>query len=104
MKLNKKSEGLSITTVIIAVLALVVLIVLILIFTGKIDLFNKGVVDCGGSNVKRCTVACDACTQCTGTAGGCFDIPVKVGQEKSTGDMIYCCKAAPTATQSPAGA
>lgn len=51
----KKGQGISITTIIIAVLGLIVLVVLVLIFTGQIGKFGKGVdsqkagcVDLGG--------------------------------------------------------
>ena len=40
---NKKGQGLSLNTVIIAALALIVLVVLVLIFTGRIAIFQKGV-------------------------------------------------------------
>ena len=43
MKQNKKSQGISITTIIIAAVALIVLIVLIAIFSGKIRLFGSEV-------------------------------------------------------------
>lgn len=43
MKMNKKGQGLSLNVIIIAVLALLVLVVLAVIFTGRINLFEKGV-------------------------------------------------------------
>jgi len=60
---NKKSQSISLNTIIIAIIALVVLIVLILVFTGKIKMFGEGVDNCvqrGGScenadsRTKRC--------------------------------------------------
>lgn len=41
--MNKKGQGLSLNVIIIAVLALLVLVVLAVIFTGRINLFEKGV-------------------------------------------------------------
>lgn len=47
MKLpNKKADGLSLTTVVIAAIALIVLIVLVLIFSGRLNLFNNTVNAC----------------------------------------------------------
>lgn len=43
-----KGQGDTFWVVIGAVIALVVLVVLILIFTGKMNLFEKGLGDCGG--------------------------------------------------------
>ena len=40
-KLQNKSQGLSLTTIIIAAIALLVLIVLVAIFSGKIQLFGR---------------------------------------------------------------
>ena len=44
--MNNKSQGISITVIVAAVLALTVLIVLIAIFSAKSGLFTKGVNDC----------------------------------------------------------
>tara|TARA_Y100000310_G_C20695215_1_gene825197 strand:- start:4013 stop:4324 length:312 start_codon:yes stop_codon:yes gene_type:complete len=41
--MNKKSQGLSINTIILAALALIVLVVMVLIFTGQIQVFSKSV-------------------------------------------------------------
>ena len=40
--MNRKSQGLSINTIIIAAIALIVLVVLVAIFTGRLGLFSKG--------------------------------------------------------------
>ena len=50
---TRKSQGLSINAIIIAVIALVVLVVLIAIFTGRIGIFSKGV-----SEVNSCEQVC----------------------------------------------
>jgi hypothetical protein len=42
---NKKAEGLSLSTVVIAAIVIVVLIVIILIFSGRIGGWNKEVAD-----------------------------------------------------------
>ena len=44
---NKRGQGLSLTTIIVAALALIVLVVLVMIFTGRIALFQQGVSDQG---------------------------------------------------------
>ncbi|MBW3001721.1 hypothetical protein KY338_01005 [Candidatus Woesearchaeota archaeon] len=46
--MNKKAQGLPITTIIIAILALLVLVVIILIFTGKVRVFGGELVSCTG--------------------------------------------------------
>ena len=48
--MNKKAQGISINTVIIAAIALIVLVVLVAIFTGRIGLFSKGI-----GAVRTCT-------------------------------------------------
>ncbi len=59
---NKKAQGLSIHTIIIAILALIVLVVLISIFTGQVgkgkDNINSCVAkgyDCSLESIKECT-------------------------------------------------
>ena len=42
MVLNRKGQGLSLTTIIVAALALIVLVVLVMVFTGRIGSFEKG--------------------------------------------------------------
>ncbi len=46
--MNKRGQGLPITTVIIAIMAMLVLVVIILIFTGKIRVFGGELVSCSG--------------------------------------------------------
>jgi len=46
--MDKKGQGLPITTIIIAILALLVLVVIILIFTGKVRVFGGELVSCTG--------------------------------------------------------
>lgn len=42
---SKKSQGISITTIIIAALALVVLVILIAVFTGRMGIWGQGLDD-----------------------------------------------------------
>ena len=44
---NKRGQGLSLTTIIVAALALIVLVVLVMIFTGRIAIFQQGVSEQG---------------------------------------------------------
>ncbi|MCB9358631.1 hypothetical protein H6503_01745 [Candidatus Woesearchaeota archaeon] len=78
---SRKAQGISLTTVVIAALALIVLIILILIFSGRISLFNKGVVDCpNGSHTESNLDNCDG-------------LPVKITEDPANkGEVIYCCK------------
>ncbi len=59
--MNKKAQGLSITTIVVAAIAVVVLVVLVLIFTGKMGWFRGSSGSCevnGGS--------CVAAEDCSG--------------------------------------
>ena len=47
--MNKKAQGLSLNTIIIAVIVLIVLVILILIFSGKIGGFRRGINACDGT-------------------------------------------------------
>jgi hypothetical protein len=52
--MNKKAQGISINTIIIAAIGLAVLVVLFVVFTGRFNIFNEGVK---GSSL-TCTKAC----------------------------------------------
>jgi len=51
---NRKAQGLSITTIIVAVIGLIIVIVLIAIFTGRIGGFSVGL-----DESKTCKSVCD---------------------------------------------
>jgi len=53
--MNRKAQGMSINTVIIAAIALIVLVVLVAIFTGRIGMFSKGIGDVTGDSNKKCS-------------------------------------------------
>lgn len=53
--MNKKAQGLSMNTIIIAAIALIVLVVIVAIFTGRLGLFSKGV-----NEMTTCQQICDA--------------------------------------------
>ena len=52
---NKRGQGLSITTIVVAAIALIVLVVLVAIFTGRLGAFSKGV-----SETITCENSCKA--------------------------------------------
>ena len=93
---NKKSQGLSINAIIIAVIALVVLVVLVAIFTGRIGVFSSGI-----SKTGTCQ---NSGGQCQASACGNNQEQVFVALDCNkdyNGDGIidnsgnpYCCKAA----------
>mgnify|MGYP001267900439 CR=1 FL=1 len=60
--MNKKSQGLSINAIIVAVIALIVLVVLVAIFTGRIGIFSKGVGEAGSCDSIGGT--CDSDSDC----------------------------------------
>ena len=49
---NKKAQGLSLNTIIIAAIVLIVLVVLIMVFTGRMGWFTRGIVN--ATNEMRC--------------------------------------------------
>jgi len=69
-KMNKKAQGLSLNTIIIAVIVLIVLVVLIVIFSGKIGQFRQGVNTCSGTCVTTAS-ACDSETENPIFLAGC---------------------------------
>ena len=52
-KMNKKAQGLSMNTIIIAAIAMIVLVVIVVIFLGRVKVFGKGVSGCEGTCVKN---------------------------------------------------
>ena len=85
MKFNKKAQGLSLNTIIIAVLVLVVLVILVLIFSGKITDFRRGVSACDGT--------------CKTSSSGCAEDenPIYLSNCDANGDGKadggnYCCR------------
>lgn len=105
MKLkNKKTQGLSLNTIIIAALVLVVLIVLWAIFTGRMGKFSSGLNECRGKCMPE-----SQCQPPSVNAGGDCDEeesaeegtkisdygynilnPIKVAKGKEEGKMVCC--------------
>jgi len=87
--MDKKAQGISINTIIIAAIALIVLVVLIAIFTGRLGGFGQGV------DIATKGTACD-----TGggerlpVSTGCGDLGPAVGIFSDTGGNtgFICCK------------
>lgn len=69
---NKKAQGLSLTTIVVAAMALIVLVVLVAIFTGRIGSFGQGVEDVGGAGdcAKTSVTIDDKVVTCAWVAGG----------------------------------
>lgn len=58
---NKKAQGLSLTTIIVAAIALIVLVILVMIFTGRIGIFSKGVGQAGQAELATLRLSYDDC-------------------------------------------
>tara|TARA_B100001971_G_C17706017_1_gene294072 strand:+ start:192 stop:473 length:282 start_codon:yes stop_codon:yes gene_type:complete len=70
--LNKKAQGLSVTTIIVAIIGLIILVAIILMLTGKLGDFGTGTESVGnpleacegtdgqGGDLKELGVECDA--------------------------------------------
>jgi hypothetical protein len=83
--MHKKAQGMSINTLIIAILVLVVLVVLVLIFTGYIGGWSKGVAQ----NSKTCGSQGGTCI--TGTdCKSIFHVGLATGNDIKKADPNMC--------------
>ena len=80
---NKKAQGLSLNTIIIASLVLIVLIVLILVFSGRMGIFNLGLND--ATDNKACPGDTEPSLPCEG------ELIYSIGPWKDIGPGEYCC-------------
>lgn len=89
---KRNAQGLSITTIIIAVIGLLIVIVLIAIFTGRIGGFSKG-LDTAETGVKTCSSMCEVqgLTEDEATdAEKCKDANGRVLRGSFTGGFCCC--------------
>jgi hypothetical protein len=89
--MNKKAQGLSITTVVVAILAILVLVVLFYIFTARVGPFSQTAMSCPSG-------ACVDATTCTNKGGqvmpgGYIDIVTAGGPTECNTDTNakICC-------------
>lgn len=78
---TRKSQGLSLTTIIIAILVIIVLVVVVLIFTGKMGFFGKSLSNCDG--------------HCETTTTRCLEGEIPIPTSNCNGldeNYKYCCK------------
>ncbi|MBW3012529.1 hypothetical protein KY311_05050 [Candidatus Woesearchaeota archaeon] len=61
--MNKKAQGLSVSTIVIAALAVLVLVVLAVIFAGRIGVFTKEVTVSCAAQGGICKATCDQTTE-----------------------------------------
>lgn len=93
--MNKKAQGLTLNTIIIATLALIVLVVLILIFMGKINIFNLGAETCVGTCHKVAECKKDTKIYAIGyKMSPCKETPESAGDATKP----YCCPPPPTSS------
>ena len=82
--MRKKSQGLTLNTIVIAALVLIVLVILVLIFTGRIGNFRRGAdnclnnggvcqVDCTGDYTRQMSYECDNDGDGTANEGATID-------------------------------
>lgn len=87
----RKSQGLSINTIIIAAIGLAVLVVLFFIFTGRFKIFSEGVKDssltcergCKSTGYSRSSISSGACSSADSQIPGKF--------EGMTEGQVCCC-------------
>ncbi len=91
--MNKKAQGISINTIIIAAIALAVLVVLFAIFTGRLGLFSKGV-----EQTTTCKQACSATGYSPDNSGPipegsgeCSGLKLPGAYELQSGNKLQCC-------------
>ncbi|MBI2102129.1 hypothetical protein HYT53_05970 [Candidatus Woesearchaeota archaeon] len=87
--MHKKSQSLSINTIIIAAIGLAVLVVLFLVFTGRFKIFSEGIEKTGLSCKESCKLAKysdgNPGTSCDNKIGGSFsDVDPKKNE-------VCCC-------------
>ena len=77
--MNKRGQGLPITTIIIAIMAMLVLVVIILIFSGKVRVFGGELVSCSGKG------GFCAASKCA------FGYQTELQETDCKGDTPHCC-------------
>ena len=82
--MEKRAQGLSMTTIVVAALALLVLVVLALVFTGRMGGFSTGVKE-----VADCKQACVAAGY-TDEGSNISTNTALPGQKKQDGTACYC--------------
>lgn len=80
---NKKSQGLSLQTIIIAVIVIVVLVVIIFIFTGQLGKFRT---DIGGCHTRG-----GECSENTECPDNHVKLSINCGKIGNTDDYKACC-------------
>ena len=71
--MNKKAQGISMNVIIIAAIAIIVLVIMVVIFSGRMQLFGKGVSLCEGT--------------CSATKAGCgYSAAIPIRNCDSDGD------------------
>ena len=88
--MQKKSQSISINTIIIAAIGLAVLIVLFAIFTGRLGIFTKGVQDTDTCSQKCSSLNMNPGRQPTEDTKSCFDGQYIAGSYKD-GPYGCCC-------------
>ena len=93
--MNKKSQSISINTIIVAAIALAVLVVLFIVFTGRFKIFSEG--------VSGASLTCDSGCKSVGYSGGgpesasgtqdCYSGRIRISGrfEGMSNDQICCC-------------
>jgi len=91
--MQRKSQSISINTIIIAAIALAVLVVLFLVFTGRFKMFSEGVRE----SALTCDKGCKAVGYSSGSVepeGSCASdsTPISGGFEDVQQDEDCCCR------------
>lgn len=87
-KSQRKAQSLPMNTIVIAAIALLVLVILALIFTGRINVFSRGVAECSSQGGKCFS---DSCGTETALNSPSEYPPASVACAKANENKPYCC-------------
>lgn len=98
---KRKAQGLSITTIIVAVIGLIILVVIIAILTGRMGIFSEGLEETSGSFTKTCgELSGELIDKDEGCGSGEIEITSK---DTLSGSGKKCCKSESSTTESTDG-
>jgi len=94
--MQKRAQGLPITTIILAILGIVVLVILFAITTGRLAIFTRGVSECPGECVGRYTTdiafatSPDTCAEFEKQLTGSYVAPGQDPRTTSREQLVKC--------------
>ena len=84
--MNKRGQGLSLTTIIVAAIALIVLVILVMIFTGRIGIFKSGIDSAAQDDLVRMRLNYGSCRPGTGAENSFLSDLGSAGEDEAMKD------------------